>query len=488
MSGQKKSGQIKAKKVFSRLSLVGFLTLFIYQAAIADSSRARISFENIPVSASEDMGTLGVHYDIKPFSGSDVYFGVGGYGALTGDRGGFFTGGVTLGHHYFLDDSVVDGLAIDAGLFAGGGGGAGAFPGGGLMLRPHLILEKELDDFSVRLGVSRTLFPNTTNTSYENDTHPSIGLTIPTYQFNNSNVSSSVSYKQNRATKIVPVSMRYHPDKNAKRRSGNNLTKDITLLGFQYQDFFNDSLYRTFETYGAGIGGTDGYAKVLAGFGVNKELIKDSVALDAKLTLGMAGGGDIDTGGGFIVQPMIGLDINIADGWNVKPMIGKTYAPSGNFSSTTSELGLSWTGGKGKTEYNIKNKTYYPDDSSRTKSGGLYTDRIELLGISFSKKVNDKVRVSGSAYGAYKGDVGAYAEGLFGIEVQPFELPIHASYEFGVGGGGGMDVGEGLIHQSTIGTRISLSQKFDITIDLGRMKGVDGGSFAANVLQVGVSF
>jgi len=51
-----------------------------------------------------------------------------------------------------------------------------------------------------------------------------------------------------------------------------------------------------------------------------------------------------------------------------------------------------------------------------------------------------------------------------------------------------MDVGEGLIHQSTIGTRISLSQKFDITIDLGRMKGVDGGSFAATVLQVGVSF
>jgi len=113
MSGQKKSGQIKISKMLTRTSLISFLSLFIYQAAIADSSRARISFENIPVSASEDMGTLGVHYDIKPFSGSDVYFGVGGYGALTGDRGGFFTGGVTLGHHYFLNDSVVDGLAID---------------------------------------------------------------------------------------------------------------------------------------------------------------------------------------------------------------------------------------------------------------------------------------------------------------------------------------------------------------------------------------
>ena len=280
MSGQKKSGQIKANKMLAQLSLVGFLTLFAYQAAIADSSRARISFENIPVSASEDMGVLGTHYDIKPFNGSDVYFGVGGYGALTGDRGGFFTGGITLGHHYFLNDNIADGLAIDTGLFAGGGGGAGAFPGGGLMLRPHLMLEKELDDFSLRLGVSRTLFPNTTNTRYENDTHPSIGIAIPTYQFNNSSAVSSNSYKQNRVTKIVPVSMRYHPDKNAKKRSGDNLTNDITLLGFQYQNFINDSLYRTFETYGAGMGGTDGYAKVLAGFGVNKELIKDSVALD----------------------------------------------------------------------------------------------------------------------------------------------------------------------------------------------------------------
>ena len=50
MSGQKKSGPIKANKMFARFSLVSFLTLFAYQAAIADSSRARISFENIRIS------------------------------------------------------------------------------------------------------------------------------------------------------------------------------------------------------------------------------------------------------------------------------------------------------------------------------------------------------------------------------------------------------------------------------------------------------
>ena len=462
---------------------------FFVQAVNAESGRVRVSFEDIPVSETEDMGTLGVHYDVKPFSDSDVYVGIGGYGALTGDRGGFFTGGVTLGYHRYIADDVLDGLAIDAGLFAGGGGGASAFPGGGMMLRSHLMLEQEIGDVALRLGMVNTQFPNTSNSAYERDTHPSIGIVIPTYQFNRpSKDYSTLNTSTKRVAKIVPVSLRYRPDSDAKKRGGASLVDDISLIGFQYQDYINDSLYRTFETYGAGTGGVDGYAKVLAGLGINTELIDDVVDLDVKLSLGMAGGGGIDTGGGLIVQPMIGLDIKLADGWRIKPMLGKTYAPSGNFSATTSELGLSWTGGKGKTEYSIKNKTYQPDASARTKSGGVYADRIELLGFSLSKQVNDQVRVSGSAYGAYKGEVGAYAEGLFGIEVKPFDLPVHVSYEFGVGGGGGMDVGEGLIHQYTVGTRVALSNMVDLSIDVGRMQGMDGGTFSANVFQIGLNW
>ena len=49
----------------------------------AESGRVRVSFDDIPVSVTEDMGTLGVHYDVKPFSDSDVSVGIGGYGALT---------------------------------------------------------------------------------------------------------------------------------------------------------------------------------------------------------------------------------------------------------------------------------------------------------------------------------------------------------------------------------------------------------------------
>ena len=247
------------------LILLSCCLCFFVQAVNAESGRVRVSFEDIPVSATEDMGTLGVHYDVKPFSDSDVYMGIGGYGALTGDRGGFFTGGVTLGYHRYIADDAVDGLAIDAGLFAGGGGGAGAFPGGGLMLRSHLMLEQEIGDVALRIGIANTQFPNTSNSAYERDTHPSIGIVIPTYQFNRpSKDYSTLNTNTKRVAKIVPVSLRYRPDSDAKKRGGASLVDDISLIGFQYQDYINDSLYRTFETYGAGTGGVDGYAKVLA--------------------------------------------------------------------------------------------------------------------------------------------------------------------------------------------------------------------------------
>ena len=464
--------------------------------------RYRFSYEDIPVSSSEDMGTVGVHYDTKPFDTfSDVYLGFGGYGAMGGDRGGFFTGGATLGVHKFLDVPGMDRkYAFDAGVFAGGGGGAEAFPGGGLMLRSHLMLEKEFDLATLRYGLARTDFPNTTN-SNDSDTHFSIGLSIPERSFSSKSLKTSgVSLKEHYLSRrIVPVMMQYNPDSDAKKRSGGTLTNDITLLGFQHHQYLDDNFYRTFEVYGAGGGGTDGFAKVLGGVGFNYPMFS-WISADAKLSMGMAGGGDIDTGGGLIVQPMAGFEIPLFDQWTLKPMLGKTYAPDGSFSATTTELGLTWTGVKTKhnsnnitpsaTNFAIRNKTYFPDSGAKTKNGGAYDAQINQLGIELSKPVNDWMSLSGSAYGAYSGSVGAYAEGLFGVKLNPISMYNYSPlvrYEVGVGGGGGMDVGEGLIHQWTLGVDYD-SFLGVVAVELGRMEPLDGGSFAANVLQLGITW
>jgi hypothetical protein len=464
--------------------------------------RYRFSYEDIPVSSNEDMGTVGIHYDTKPFSDfSDVYLGFGGYGAMGGDRGGFFTGGATLGVHSFLDvPNMPDDYAFDVGLFAGGGGGAEAFPGGGLMLRSHLMLEKEFDLVTLRYGIARTDFINTTN-SNDSDTHVAIGLSIPERNFSSKIFKDGgVTLKEHQMSRrIVPVMMWYSPDSDAKKRSGGTLTADINLLGFQHHQYLDDHLYRTFEAYGAGGGGTDGFAKVLGGLGVNYPVF-NWVNADAKLSIGMAGGGDIDTGGGLIIQPMAGLEIPLSEHWSLKPMIGKTYAPDGNFSATTTELGFAWTGNKSirgidgftpsETNFSIRNKTYFPDSDAKTKSGGTYDSQIHQLGIEFSKPVSDYLSLSGSAYGAYSGGVGAYAEGLFGVKLNPISLynwsPL-LRYEIGVGGGGGMDVGEGLIHQWTLGADYD-SFLGVVAVELGRMEPLDGGTFGANVLQLGVTW
>lgn len=187
-------------------------------------------------------------------------------------------------------------------------------------------------------------------------------------------------------------------------------------------------------------------------------------------------------------------------------MLGKTYAPDGNFSATTTELGLTWTGNKSirgtdaftpsATNFAIRNKTYFPDSSAKTKSGGSYDSQIHQLGIELSKPVNEWINLSGSAYGAYSGSVGAYAEGLFGVKLNPINLYNQSSqfdwsplirYEVGVGGGGGMDVGEGFIHQWTLGVDYD-SFLGVVALELGRMQPLDGGTFAANVLQLGIAW
>jgi len=470
------------------------------------AGRYRFSYEDISVSSSEDMGTVGVHYDAKPFdSFTDTYLGFGGYGAMTGDRGGFFTGGATLGVHKFLNILGMDKrYAFDAGIFAGGGGGADAFPGGGLMLRSHLMLEKEFDLATLRYGLARTDFPNTTNTN-DNDTHFSIGLSVPERSFSSKSLKTSgVSLKEHYLSRrIVPVMMQYSPDSGAKKRSGGTLAADISLLGFQQHQYLDDNFYRTFEVYGAGNGGTDGFAKVLGGVGFNYPIFS-WINADTKLSMGMAGGGDIDTGGGLIIQPMAGFEIPLFDQWNLKPMLGKTYAPDGSFSATTTELGLTWTGIKtqrgsssvipSETNFSIRNKTYFPDSDAKTKNGSAYDAQIHQLGVELSKPINDYISLSGSAYGAYSGSVGAYAEGLFGVKINPINMYNDQStwsplvrYEVGVGGGGGMDVGEGLIHQWTIGVDYD-SFLGVVAVELGRMEPLDGGTFSANVLQLGITW
>gem|GEM_PF-4811440 len=89
--------------------LIFFIPAFAYPNSLPD--RLRLSFDNIPVDANSNMGLVGVHYDFKKINSTvpDFYLGIGGYGAVTGNYGGFFTGGITAGYHKLLDTGFLPG-------------------------------------------------------------------------------------------------------------------------------------------------------------------------------------------------------------------------------------------------------------------------------------------------------------------------------------------------------------------------------------------
>ena len=78
------------------------------------------------------------------------------YGAATGRRGGFFTGGYTLG----IESKLTDNWSFDAGGYAGAGGGGAAADGGGLHIRPHIVLKYDFSWSLLGLNYIYVDFPN----------------------------------------------------------------------------------------------------------------------------------------------------------------------------------------------------------------------------------------------------------------------------------------------------------------------------------------
>ncbi len=472
-------------------------------------ARIRTDYELVKVGDNEDMGIMGIHYDFFPFKNyRNLYLGVGSLGAIHGDRGGFFTGGLTAG---WLQP-VANNHFIDIGTHIAGGGGANAFPGSGMVLRSHLGYEYNAQDLSVRFGFAHTKFIETTNPN-DSDTHPYIGLSLPTNFINgflsNEAIATNKGYSTARF-EFAPAVMTYSPHDKVRLRSGRMQTETAALLGMQLNWFDNTSnLYGTAGFYGAGNGGIDGYATVLGGIGWRYKISR-RFYLDAKGMIGMGGGGDVDTGGGLYYQPMLGAGFVISRNFSVDILAGQTLADDGGFEANTVMFALNWTpniiipngdsisissSSSKLVEWSafVDQKTYLPKSGLVDKGGQPYSDSINLLGFGIEKPINEWLSISGRGYGAWTGGVGAYAEGLFGIQANShnlfseFNAKLIARYDIGVAGGGGMEVGDGVINQFTAGLRIGITDNVLFRTEIGKMQAVDG-TFDATTIILGIDW
>ena len=453
----------------------------------------RISAERIRLPGNERMGLVGTSYLLEVAPGVSV--GPAAYGAITGQRGGFFTVGVEAAWHRQLAGP----FGVEAGFYAGGGGGGAAPVGGGLMLRPHLDLLWDLGGYRAGVSLSQVRFANGAISSQQ------LGLVwrtgtdfryvapdrIGTRTSANTYVGGRTGVGFDRVQAVVGV---YRPRARATRVSGGPLPANIGLVGIRLERALNDNAYWGVETAGAGSGGVAGYAEYLATLGTERAVWGDRLTLGGRVALGRGGGGDIGVGGGLLTKAALYGIVRLTRELGLSVEGGYTRAPQGNFSALHGTLALNWilddpsdpTAGARST------RTEWVAGASRYKAARKDgTQRnLDAVTMKINRFVADNVYLTGQAHSALGGDAGGYSVGLFGVGVQ---MPLAAGWRIGAealagaAGGGGVDTRGGALLQPIAYVDTDLGRSLSLRLSVGRVKALRG-PFSSNVVDLSLVF
>ena len=459
----------------------------------------RFSFEEIDMpDAGEQMGLYGIgaYERFNPW----LYGGITAYGAATGRRGGFFTGGYTLG----VETKLLKNLFIDAGGYAGAGGGGAAADGGGLHIRPHIGLKYDFSWGLLGLNYSYVDFPNGEISSDAialsmdfpfssliNNTEDNGITSVDYFGADWSNLSRHRSHLAARVRAYYPVS-------GSETASGSSLDNSFGLVGVEYSYFLDKNWFATFETAGAASGGVGGYAELLAGLGYRLPLTKnDRLALLPALTFGGTGGGDVGTGGGFVTRANLGLEYRLFTDLSLIMDGGYLTAPDGNFDAQYVGINLAYVmetiaqDQKGvpleemesiqTTKWRFRPAHQWYFDAQRR---GGYLQDMQLLGGKIDWMGGDWWYLTGQGLSAYGGGAGGYSEGHWGVGfLSPSwkNLQLYGEMLIGAGGGGGVDSGSALLYKPSVGLEYNLNRDFSLQTGIGKVISREGNLDASTL-------
>ena len=460
----------------------------------------RFSFEEIDMpDAGEHMGlySIGAYELLKPW----LYGGITLYGAASGRRGGFFTGGYTLG----VERELIDNWKLDVGGYVGAGGGGSAAQGGGLMIRPHIGLKYDFSWSSLGLNYSYVDFPNGDISSDAISLSLDIPFTSPALNLEDDGLTVADYFgtdwrNLSRHRSHLAARVRaYSLARGSKTTSGGSLNNSFGLVGVEYSYFLDDNWFTTFETAGAVSGGVGGYAELLAGVGYRLPLTKgDRLALLPALTIGGAGGGSVETGGGFVARTNLGLEYRLSPDLSLIMDGGYLTAPDGNFDTSYIGFNLAYVMGsfaqdqKGapltetdliqtnKWRFRPAHQWYF--DAQR--KGGSSRD-MYLLGGKIDWMGGDFWYLTGQGLSAYTGGAGGYSEGHWGVGILGpswKNWQLYGEILIGAGGGGGIDSGSALLYKPSVGLEYNLSKDLSLQTGIGKVISKEG-NLDANTLD-----
>ncbi len=468
----------------------------------ATPAEAGLSYEQLKLPGGEHMGLMGG--SVLFAQNSWLAIGPGFYGAMSGHRGGFITLGLAARARLALTDR----LAAELGAYVGAGGGRGGLQltGGGLFLRTHLGLSFDTGWGSIGAGASYVAAP-----------YGSIHSTQPyvayRYGFNSwmsdgwqpPAASADIDSYVNPTEEEVALVYLHDHIPSGVLTTGGTRQQTLKLMGIEWHRYVSENFYLSAEAAGAMGGQSNGYMQILLGGGYRLPLT-DSTAVKLTLAAGPAGGGNVATGGGLLVDASLGLQQYVNEKLYVEADGGYTKAVGGSFRAYNLAGKLGYRFGTPDTSddqldasdlsqfprrhmrWRISEQGYRSADPLWRKS---YADKnIDLLGFQGDYFVNHYLYLTGEAMAAYHGKAGAFMTGMFGAGIQlshgSFPLFAYAEALGGAAGGGGVDVSGGLVWQGNAGLGYRITRNYSLMASYGRMQSVKG-HFKANVLTLSLA-
>jgi hypothetical protein len=424
--------------------LLGSFVLGALASGIAWSGEAdrpltiAVGFDNYKLPGNERLGVA--HTDVLFEVAPGWWLGPTVYGAATGQRGGFFVGGLAVQRPL----ATTAGLSLAAGLAIGGGGGGGAPVGDGLMLRPSLSLQVPFGSWRVGLAVSEFLFTGTSIRSSQ------VGLVA---EWHDRFAAEPLAAVGRRMTAIGRSGLGFDRIELTAGRyalNGNGPSQTVDLIGVRF-DRVNDVSAAVWgvEAAAAANGSSSGYMEILVHAGAEIAWT-ESLRVGARAALGFGGGGGVPAGGGTIGHLDATLHFRPRPGWYLGAAIGRVAGTASAMRGTRAELslatdlepdGMPGTGEREGTVRRVEWAGALEQVQSVHRKDGT-TASLQTIGLQLNWWLGPTAYLTGQVHSALGGKAGAYSQGLLGAGIATAAPgawgQVGAEMLAGAAGGGGV--------------------------------------------------
>ncbi len=447
-------------------------------------AQVALGFETVRLPGRERMGLLNASYLVELAPGAWV--GPAFYGAATGRRGGLFTWGVQAEQHWRLGDR----WAVATGLYVGGGGGANAPVGGGLMLRPQVDLMRNFGAFAAGLTLSNVQFPSgdihSTQLGVRFTLPHEFGFAAPAGGERNVKFDGAGGLGMERMDVVLGRYAAASGDAGA-----------LGYVGMRLQRRLDPVLTATLEAAGAASGSADGYAEGLAGLLALWPVADEAIRLGVRGALGLGGGGAVATAGGPIAKLALASRLRLSPQFSLELESGRARALKGQFNSSYMQLAVGVALSAAPSQRSAPGGSVTVRDMewalglqdvlrAQRKDGRVLS--MSVIGLKFSRWIAEHWYLTGQALNAVGGGAGAYSAGLIGVGATArldaaARWSVGAEALVGAGGGGGVASQGGALAQPMVWVGRDLGSYSQVRASAGFVKSVRG-DLASPVIDV----